>query len=124
MSSLLTYLAYLPTYLFIYCRLLVYLLTTYALTRSLLLHFSLTQLLTYSYPVNQGRRLRWCDKDELLVLASRESQAGRLVGSGGSRVGPEGDPPPAVPPPVLTPVLTPVPPPVPPQEEPLEPLEA
>ena len=122
MSSLLTYLAYLPTYLFIYCRLLVYLLTTYALTTltfvTLLTH-SLTHLLILREP-NQGRRLHWCDKDELLVLASRESQAGRLAGSGGSRVGPGGDPPPAVPPPVLTPV----PPPVPPQEEPLEPLEA
>ena len=71
-------------------------------------------------PPNKGRRLLWCDKDELLVLASRESQAGRLAGSGSSHVGPGGDPPPAIPPPVLTPV----PPPVPPQEEPLESLEA
>jgi len=71
-------------------------------------------------PPNKGRRLLWCDKDELLVLASRESQAGRLAGSGSGRVGPGGDPPPAVPPPVLTPG----PPPVPPQEEPLESLEA
>ena len=71
-------------------------------------------------PPNKGRRLLWCDKDELLVLASRESQAGRLAVSGSSHVGPGGDPPPAIPPPVLTPV----PPPVPPQEEPPESLEA
>jgi len=61
--------------------------------------------------VNQRRRLLWCDKDELLVLASQESPAKRQAGSGSSRVGLK-DPPPAVPPPV--------PPPVPP----LEPLEA
>ena len=62
-------------------------------------------------PPDKGRRLLWCDKDELLVLASQESPAKRQAGSGSSRVGLE-DPPPAVPPPV--------PPPVPP----LEPLEA
>ena len=56
------------------------------------------------------KRLLWCDKDELLVLASRESQAGRLAASGSSGRS--------------QPVLTPVPPPVPPQEEPLESLEA
>ena len=62
-------------------------------------------------PPDKGRRLLWCDKDELLVLASQESPAKRQAGSGSSRVGLK-DPPPAVPPPV--------PPPVPP----LEPLEA
>ena len=63
--------------------------------------------------MNQRRRLLWCDKDELLVLASQESHAKSQGGSGSSRVGPR-DPPPVPPS---------VPPPVPPPVPPLEPLE-
>lgn len=50
-------------------------------------------------PTDKGRQLLWCDKDELILLASQGGHAGSQVGSSSSH-GDQGDPP-RVPPPVL-----------------------